>query len=157
MTGTWSRAAARLRYVLAEHATPLAATPAPRAAHIAGTLAWLLRAHDATADDGVAAGYQPARRIWFPSYPETTGYKGTLPGGPLARRRAHRPHAAARRSRSRDPRRGQGLAPQHERLQPVLLSELAAKFYLDALLLEETLAAGPAAAARLAASLPWCG
>lgn len=74
MTGAWSRAAARLRYVLAEHATPLAATPAPRAEHIAGTLAWLLRAHDATPDDGVAAGYQPARRLWFPSYPETTGY-----------------------------------------------------------------------------------
>jgi hypothetical protein len=74
MSAIWTRAAARFRYMLAEHTRPLPAEPAPRAAHIEGTLAWLLRAHDATADDGVAAGYQPARRLWFPSYPETTGY-----------------------------------------------------------------------------------
>jgi hypothetical protein len=74
MSGTLTRAADRLRYVLAEHTRPLPAEPAPRAVHLEASLAWLLRAHDATADDGVAAGYQPARRLWFPSYPETTGY-----------------------------------------------------------------------------------
>jgi hypothetical protein len=40
---------------------------------------WLLRAQEATPDDGVALGYFPWRRRagtsgWLPSYPETTGY-----------------------------------------------------------------------------------
>lgn len=37
---------------------------------------WLLRAQDATADDGVSYGYFPVAeaRGWQPSYPETTGY-----------------------------------------------------------------------------------
>ena len=39
---------------------------------------WLARAQDATADDGVSAGYFPcdknAGNGWRPSYPETTGY-----------------------------------------------------------------------------------
>src|SRR5256712_7976334 len=38
---------------------------------------WLLRAQDATPDDGVAYGYFPAdagTSGWLPSYPETTGY-----------------------------------------------------------------------------------
>ncbi len=74
MTWPAARAIARLRYTLAEHIRPLPPAPGPRAAHIAATLDWLRRAHDATPDGGVAAGYQPARRIWFPSYPETTGY-----------------------------------------------------------------------------------
>lgn len=68
------RAAARLRYLVAEHTRRLPAAPEPRGAHFEGTLAWLRAAHDATRDGGVAAGYQPARRVWFPSYPETTGY-----------------------------------------------------------------------------------
>jgi hypothetical protein len=39
---------------------------------------WLLRAQDATPDDGVSLGYFPCDRVqtngWCPSYPETTGY-----------------------------------------------------------------------------------
>lgn len=37
---------------------------------------WLLRAQDATPDDGVAFGYFPCEQTsgWLPSYPETTGY-----------------------------------------------------------------------------------
>lgn len=68
------RALARLRYMMEEHARPLPPAAQSSAEHLEATLAWLLRAHDATPDGGVAAGYQPARRIWFPSYPETTGY-----------------------------------------------------------------------------------
>jgi hypothetical protein len=68
------RALARLRYMADEYTRPLPARPESNAVHIEATLAWLLRAHDATPDAGVAAGYQPARRTWFPSYPETTGY-----------------------------------------------------------------------------------
>jgi hypothetical protein len=34
---------------------------------------WLRRAHDATPDSGVSAGYS-LRGRWLPSYPETTGY-----------------------------------------------------------------------------------
>lgn len=42
-------------------------------------VAWLLRAQDATPDDGVSYGYFPCeagagRSGWLPSYPETTGY-----------------------------------------------------------------------------------
>jgi hypothetical protein len=68
------RIARRSGYILAEHTRRLPAEPEPRAAHFEATLAWLLRAHDSTPDGGVAAGYQPARRKWFSSYPETTGY-----------------------------------------------------------------------------------
>jgi hypothetical protein len=68
------RGARRLRYGIEEHLRRLPDQPAPRSTHFHGTLAWLLRAQDSTPDDGVSAGYQPARRVWFPSYPETTGY-----------------------------------------------------------------------------------
>jgi hypothetical protein len=68
------RATSRLAYIASEHTRPLPAAPSSRAEHEAATLDWLLRAHDAGGDGGVAAGYQPARRVWFPSYPETTGY-----------------------------------------------------------------------------------
>src|SRR5215831_42632 len=41
-------------------------------------VAWLLRAQDATCDDGVSQGYFPGRHDtmtgWLASYPETTGY-----------------------------------------------------------------------------------
>jgi len=37
-------------------------------------LEWLLRAQQATPDDGVAEGYHVTTRKWSPSYPETTGY-----------------------------------------------------------------------------------
>lgn len=48
--------------------------------HLEEALAWLLRAQDATTDDGFSRGYgltwHPHFRIrgWQPSYPETTGY-----------------------------------------------------------------------------------
>lgn len=47
---------------------------APR--HAALAVKWLLRAQDATADDGVSYGYFPVaeERGWQASYPETTGY-----------------------------------------------------------------------------------
>ncbi|MFI5402196.1 MAG: hypothetical protein ACHQ1G_04605 [Planctomycetota bacterium] len=46
----------------------------------AAAVAWLLRAQDATEDDGVSIGYFPCEATsnghggWRPSYPETTGY-----------------------------------------------------------------------------------
>lgn len=48
--------------------------------HLEAVLDWLVRAQDATPDDGVARGYSVAwnphfrARGWQPSYPETTGY-----------------------------------------------------------------------------------
>ncbi|ABK43099.1 conserved hypothetical protein [Magnetococcus marinus MC-1] len=48
--------------------------------HLRGALAWLCRAHDSTAQRGVARGYAAAwnfhfdARGWQPAYPETTGY-----------------------------------------------------------------------------------
>ena len=35
---------------------------------------WLCRAQDATTDDGVAAYFDSSKKLWAPSYPETTGY-----------------------------------------------------------------------------------
>jgi hypothetical protein len=43
------------------------------AAHIDAATQWLIRAHDATPDDGVSYGYS-LRGGWRPSYRETTGY-----------------------------------------------------------------------------------
>lgn len=46
-------------------------------AHAEAAANWLLRAQDATPDDGVSLGYFPCDGIyngWRPSYPETTGY-----------------------------------------------------------------------------------
>lgn len=48
--------------------------------HLEAAVEWLMRAQDATADDGFARGYTLLwhphfrRRGWLPSYPETTGY-----------------------------------------------------------------------------------
>ncbi|MCI0546189.1 MAG: pectate lyase, partial [Candidatus Rokubacteria bacterium] len=48
--------------------------------HLAATMAWLCRAHDAAGTGGVARSYSlrwqraHARRGWLPAYPETTGY-----------------------------------------------------------------------------------
>jgi hypothetical protein len=43
-----------------------------------GAIGWLLRAQQATPDDGVSLGYFPchpaASKGWLDSYPETTGY-----------------------------------------------------------------------------------
>jgi hypothetical protein len=71
---TLRRGLSRLGYIVTEELSALPLEPSTRAAHEAETLDWLRRAHDAGGDGGVAAGYQPARRVWFPSYPETTGY-----------------------------------------------------------------------------------
>lgn len=48
----------------------------PTARHLEEAAGWLLRAQDATADDGVSGGYS-FEDGWIPSYPETTGY--TIP------------------------------------------------------------------------------
>jgi hypothetical protein len=48
--------------------------------HLAAAMAWLVRAQDATADNGVSRSYtlrympSQSRRGWLNSYPETTGY-----------------------------------------------------------------------------------
>src|SRR2546426_251124 len=48
--------------------------------HLVAAIDWLVRAHDATADDGISRGFSLvwnryfAGRGWQPSYPETTGY-----------------------------------------------------------------------------------
>lgn len=42
--------------------------------HIAAAVDWLCRAHDASEDGGVSAGFYPLHGGWLPSYPETTGY-----------------------------------------------------------------------------------
>lgn len=48
--------------------------------HLEAAIDWLVRAQDATPDDGIARGYSLARHVsfrtlgWQPSYPETTGY-----------------------------------------------------------------------------------
>lgn len=42
--------------------------------HLAAAVDWLCRAHDASEDGGVSAGFYPLHEGWLPSYPETTGY-----------------------------------------------------------------------------------
>ncbi|MEI2454880.1 beta-L-arabinofuranosidase domain-containing protein [Lysobacter firmicutimachus] len=42
--------------------------------HLAAAAQWLLRAQQATDDDGVAHSYDARRNRWIASYPETTGY-----------------------------------------------------------------------------------
>lgn len=42
--------------------------------HLEAAAAWLLRAQQATPDDGVAHSYDIRARKWLASYPETTGY-----------------------------------------------------------------------------------
>ena len=46
------------------------------AAHLQAAEAWLKRAHDQGADDGVSYGYS-IRGAWRPSYRETSGYIAT--------------------------------------------------------------------------------
>ena len=42
--------------------------------HLAAAADWIIRAQDATPDDGVAHSYDIRKRRWLASYPETTGY-----------------------------------------------------------------------------------
>ncbi len=42
--------------------------------HLRAAVDWLLRAQQATPDDGVAHSYDLRRKVWHASYPETTGY-----------------------------------------------------------------------------------
>lgn len=46
----------------------------PPEEHLRAAIEWLLRAWQATPDDGVAHSYDLRRRAWLASYPETTGY-----------------------------------------------------------------------------------
>lgn len=72
--------------------------------HLAAAVAWLVRAQDATPDDGLARGFSLSwnpefgRRGWQPSYPETTGY--IIPTLYEAGRRFERPGLAARAERA---------------------------------------------------------
>ncbi|MGH7606409.1 MAG: hypothetical protein ACREME_03635 [Gemmatimonadales bacterium] len=71
--------------------------------HLVAAIAWLVRAHDATPDGGIARGFSLAwhpgfgRRGWQPSYPETTGY--IIPTLYAAAARLGRPDLAARAER----------------------------------------------------------
>lgn len=65
--------------------------------HLTAAAAWLERAQDATADDGVAAWYGIKERGWQASYPETTGY--IIPTFYDYARYAGRPEFAARARR----------------------------------------------------------
>ncbi|HXF95935.1 MAG TPA: hypothetical protein VNI61_07505 [Gemmatimonadales bacterium] len=72
--------------------------------HLVAAVAWLLRAQDATPDDGIARGFSLTwhpgfgRRGWQPSYPETTGY--IIPTLYGAARRLGRPDLAERAERA---------------------------------------------------------
>jgi hypothetical protein len=44
------------------------------AEHLAATIDWIVRAHDASRDAGVPRSFDLCRRAWEGSYPETTGY-----------------------------------------------------------------------------------
>ena len=67
-------------HVLREHAVYLFGRLKPVSGQtrerIEAAAGWLMRAQDATPDDGVAYGYFPCDTEpgWLPSYPETTGY-----------------------------------------------------------------------------------
>src|SRR5262249_42501096 len=69
--------------------------PGEPSAHLAGAVAWLKRAHDASRDGGVSYGYS-LKGGWRPSYPETSGYITVTffdlarHGDPDARQRATR-------------------------------------------------------------------
>ena len=72
--------------------------------HLIGAIDWLVRAQDATPDQGISRGFSIAwhphfgRRGWQPSYPETTGY--IIPTLYAAARRLGRPELAARAERA---------------------------------------------------------
>lgn len=61
-------------YVLGDYLGRHRWTPQAVELHLAAAADWLLRAQQATPDDGVAASYDLRRRQWNASYPETTGY-----------------------------------------------------------------------------------
>ncbi|MDT8342168.1 MAG: hypothetical protein RQ751_11710 [Longimicrobiales bacterium] len=72
--------------------------------HLDAALDWLVRAHDASPDDGFARGYSLryirylGTRGWQPSYPETTGY--LIPTLLMAAHRAGREHLRERALRA---------------------------------------------------------
>lgn len=72
--------------------------------HLSAAIDWLVRAQDATPDDGFARGYSITwdpyfgRRGWQPSYPETTGY--IIPTMYAAARVLDRPELAERAERA---------------------------------------------------------
>jgi len=61
------------RIALSDSFAPAASTAAPLAEHAHSTLDWLIRAHDATQQQGVSYGFS-LRGGWLPAYRETTGY-----------------------------------------------------------------------------------
>ncbi|MDZ7752526.1 MAG: glycoside hydrolase family 127 protein [Gammaproteobacteria bacterium] len=74
-----------------------ATVPADIRTHLDAAIAWLQRAQDVTADDGVAQTYLVKYAHWANSYPETTGYiiptfydYAALTGDQEARARARR-------------------------------------------------------------------
>jgi hypothetical protein len=64
------RALLRRRKTVSSRALPLRR-------HLEGAIQWILLACEHTTEGGISAGYDPLRRRWLPSYPETTGY--TIP------------------------------------------------------------------------------
>src|SRR5881296_3713610 len=72
--------------------------------HLVAGIAWLVRAQDATPDDGISRGFSLAwhayfgGRGWQPSYPETTGY--IIPTLYAAARRLGRAELAVRAERA---------------------------------------------------------
>lgn len=71
--------------------------------HLSEAIDWLVRAQDATPDDGLSRGYSLVwqsqfGRGWQPSYPETTGY--IIPTLFAAARRLERPELARRAVRA---------------------------------------------------------
>lgn len=72
--------------------------------HLEAALDWLVRAQDATPDDGFSRGYSLTwhrhfrSRGWQPSYPETTGY--IIPTLYMAARAVDRPDLADRATRA---------------------------------------------------------
>ncbi len=72
--------------------------------HLVAAIEWLVRAQDATPDDGISRGFSLAwhpyfgGRGWQPSYPETTGY--IIPTLYTAARRLGRAELAARAGRA---------------------------------------------------------
>ncbi len=68
------RAARAITFRVAEKLRAASDGPCDLKVHALAAIDWILRAQQATPDDGVAESYQVLTNRWQPSYPETTGY-----------------------------------------------------------------------------------
>jgi hypothetical protein len=64
----------RVQFYMTGRLSRLRARPHTLTEHIGALLGWLLRAQNATPDDGVSESFHFPTQQWRPSYPETTGY-----------------------------------------------------------------------------------